>query len=136
MLGLLAECERTQVSHSFALLKQVRWWPEPVPGWDQESTPQDQEPRLPGLPYAQFPFFSFEALRSPTNHKNWRPARRFLLSVDQFRQGRYFEAARFQLREDRPEGGGRAQAAISDVVQDDDGPWTDFGEDVPLGEPG
>ncbi len=73
-----------------------------------------------GPPYAQFPFFSFDALGSQTNHKNWRPARRFLLSVDQFRQGRYFKAARFQLCEDRPKGGGRAQAAISDVVQDDD----------------
>ena len=26
VLGWLFECERTQVSHSFALLKQVRWW--------------------------------------------------------------------------------------------------------------
>ena len=70
------------------------------------------------------------------NTQQARPARRFLLSVDQFRQGRYLKAARFQLREDRPKGGGRAQAAISEVVQDDDGPWADFGEDVPLGEPG
>ena len=26
VLAWLFECERTQVSHSFALLKQVRWW--------------------------------------------------------------------------------------------------------------
>jgi len=31
VLGWLFECERTQVSHSFALLKQVRWWEEPAP---------------------------------------------------------------------------------------------------------
>ncbi len=36
VLGCLAECDRTLVSHSFALLKQVRWWEEPVLGWDYE----------------------------------------------------------------------------------------------------
>ncbi len=30
VLAWLAECEMTQVSHSFALLKQVRWWEEPA----------------------------------------------------------------------------------------------------------
>ncbi len=32
VLGWLAECERTQISHSFALLKQVRWREEPAAG--------------------------------------------------------------------------------------------------------
>ena len=36
VLECLAECERTQISHSFALLKQVRWWEGPVLGWDYE----------------------------------------------------------------------------------------------------
>jgi len=36
VLGCLAKCERIQVSRSFALLKQVRWWEEPVLGWDYE----------------------------------------------------------------------------------------------------
>ncbi len=36
VLGCLAECERMQVSHSFALLKQVRRWEEPVLCWDYE----------------------------------------------------------------------------------------------------
>ena len=45
VLGRLFECERMQLSHSAALLKQVRWWEERVLGWDYESTPGDQEPR-------------------------------------------------------------------------------------------
>lgn len=36
VLGCLAECERTQFSHSFALLKQVRCWKEPVQGWNYD----------------------------------------------------------------------------------------------------
>ena len=36
VLGLLFECERMQVSHSFALLKQVRSWEEPLRGRDYE----------------------------------------------------------------------------------------------------
>ena len=36
VLDWLFECERTQISHSFALLKQVRWWQEPVLGWEHE----------------------------------------------------------------------------------------------------
>ncbi len=33
--GWLFECETTQISHSFALLKQVRWWEEPA-AWNYE----------------------------------------------------------------------------------------------------
>ena len=35
VLGCLAEYERMQISHSFALLKQVRWWEEPA-AWNLE----------------------------------------------------------------------------------------------------
>ncbi len=31
VLGWLFKCERTQISRSFVLLKQVRWWEEPAP---------------------------------------------------------------------------------------------------------
>ncbi len=31
VLGWLFECERTRISRSFVLLKQVRWWQGPAP---------------------------------------------------------------------------------------------------------
>ncbi len=36
VLGWLFKCESTQISRSFAMLKQVRWWQGPVLGWEHE----------------------------------------------------------------------------------------------------
>ncbi len=63
VLGWLAECERTQISHSFALLKQVRWWEEPA-AWNFECRRLRIRASTAGPPYTQFPFFSFETLGS------------------------------------------------------------------------
>jgi len=39
VLGWLFKCESTQISRSFAMLKQVRWWQGPVLGWEHEYKP-------------------------------------------------------------------------------------------------
>ena len=62
VLGWLFECERTQVSHSFALLKQVRWWEEPAVGWNYEYRRLEQEPRLQVRRMHSFVSFRFKLL--------------------------------------------------------------------------
>ncbi len=70
VLGWLAECERTQVSHSFALLNHLCSWEEPALGWNFEYRRLRIRASTAGPPYAQFPFFSFETLGAQTNQKN------------------------------------------------------------------